>query len=71
MRYRQVLQEGLEQEAQPLEELFKRLDPPPMPKAERSLRTSRAPQKAQTTSFSPPRRTRASKRFPQPGQQNS
>jgi len=42
---------------------FNRLDPPPIPKAERSFLTFGLPQLSQTTSASRPRRTRASNRF--------
>jgi hypothetical protein len=59
-----VLQDELEQVAQPLPVDLRRLAPPPMPKPETSLFTSRPPQARQQTPFSPPMRTSVSNRRP-------
>jgi hypothetical protein len=59
-----VLQDLLEQVEQEAEAVFRRLLPPPIPKAEISFRTSAEPHCGQQTPFSPPSRTSASKRRP-------
>ncbi len=63
--YLQVLQDLLEQWEQPDEDALSRLDPPPMPNADRSFRRSEEPQPGQQASFSRPVRTRISKVSPQ------
>jgi hypothetical protein len=65
-----VLQEWLEQDEQEWPVDLRRLDPPPIPKADKSLRTGPA-QAGQRTSASPPRRTRASNVLRQASQRNS
>lgn len=67
----QVLQDFVEHEVQLDEEAFKRLEPPPMPKEDRVLRASEAPQAGQAASFSLPMGTRHSKRRPHFLQMNS
>jgi hypothetical protein len=59
-----VLQDLLEHVEHEVEAAFRRLLPPPMPKAEKSFWTSPAPQSGQPTPFSPPNRTSDSKRRP-------
>jgi hypothetical protein len=66
-----VAQDLLEQEAQLAEDVLMRLAPPPIPNAEKSFWRSWLPQPPQQTDFSRPRRTSASKRFPQALQLNS
>jgi len=66
----QVLQEWLEQDEQPDPDDLSRLPPPPMPKAEKSLRTG-PPQALQRTSASRPSETRRSNFIRQESQQNS
>jgi len=65
-----VLQEWLAQDEQECPEDLMRLDPPPTPKVENSLRTG-PPQVSQRTDPSWPMRTRASNFFLQVSQQNS
>jgi hypothetical protein len=67
----QVLQDVAEQVVQEFEAVFKRLLPPPMPKAEINFRTSEEPHSGQTTPPSPPRRTSISKGRPHFLQVNS
>jgi len=69
--YLQVLQEREEQEAQLLDELTSRLLPPPIPKEEKILVTSKLPQAGQLTSFSPPILVKHSNLFPHCRQINS
>ncbi len=59
----QVLQDFDEQVVQLEDEALRRLEPPPIPKPEISLRTSPAPH-SQMTSFSFPTETRHSNLFP-------
>jgi len=66
-----VLQEWLEHVEQPLEEVFRRPPPPPIPKEDRSFRRSLLLQTSQQTSFSFPMRMSDSNRFPQERQRNS
>lgn len=65
-----VLQEWLEQEGQECPEDLMRLEPPPIPKADKSLWTGPA-QAGHRTSASPPSRTRASNFEAQAWQRNS
>jgi len=66
-----VLQDLLEHVEQEAEAVFRRLLPPPIPKAENSFRTSFEPQCGQETPFSPPSRTSASNCRPHFLQMNS
>jgi hypothetical protein len=65
------LQDLLEQDVQLEEDAFRRLEPPPMPKDDRSFWASGAPQPGHMTSFSLPRETRHSNRRPHFLQVNS
>jgi len=58
-----VLHDFVEQDEQELEAVLRRLPPPPIPKEEKSFRTSPLRQEGQTTFFSPPTRTSDSKRW--------
>jgi len=69
--YRQVLQECVEQVVHELVDFFRREPPPPMPKVDACFLIRLLPQLWQTTSFSRPRRTRASTRQPHSSQRNS
>jgi hypothetical protein len=69
--YLHVLQEWLEHVEQPLDEVFRRPLPPPIPKEDTSFRTSWLLQASHQTSFSLPMGTSDSKRFPQVRQRNS
>jgi len=71
MLHLQVAQDLLWHEVQLADDVLIRLDPPPMPNAEKRFRMSRLPQNPQHTFFSWPKRTRASNRFPQARQSNS
>ena len=69
--YLQVLQDFPEQVEQPVEAALRRLDPPPIPNADRSFRSSPEPHFGQRVSVSRPVRTSASKASPQAQQEYS
>jgi hypothetical protein len=67
----QVLQDLVEQEVQLDEEDLRRLEPPPIPKEDRSFWAPDTPQLGQAASFSLPMGTRHSNRRPHFLQMNS
>jgi hypothetical protein len=66
-----VLQDLVEQDVQLDDDVFRRFEPPPMPKEDKSFRAPEAPQSGQAASLSLPMRTRHSKRRPHFLQMNS